>query len=68
MGIVVDTAASTEAITSTATTTATSRPMGEGRAAMEGIPAQYMQHNKIRNDTVTKAEMEKCRKKNIPWD
>ena len=35
---------------------------------MTGISAQSTQYNKSRNITVTKAEMKKYRKKNIPWD
>ena len=63
-----DTAALAAAVTSTATTTTTSTSVEERRAAMEGISAQCIQYRKSRSNTVTKAEMEKYRKTNIPWD
>jgi len=53
---------------STATVTA-STSVEERRAAVDRISKQTnVQHNEDRNSTVTSCELEKYRRKNIPWD
>ena len=63
---VVDTAVASKK--STATTT-TSTSVEERRAAVDRISKQiHVQHSEDRNSTVTSCELQKYRRKNIPWD
>jgi hypothetical protein len=66
---VVDTAVAPEKSTATATTSTSVEERRAARAAADRISKQIcVQHSEDRNSTVTSCELQKYRRKNIPWD